>query len=86
VIPGEGSGSAKLNPRIQQDLSGRLSRVMLSQKVGVHDPPLPRLYLGSYPFDVVHELVEISCHENFVLGADIGASIDVDVGIADCLE
>jgi hypothetical protein len=36
--------------------------------------------------DEIHALPKISCHENFVFRADIGAPINVNVGIAQMLE
>ena len=61
----------------QARLHPRLSGAALSQKVGVHDPPLPRLGFGPHPLDIVHDVAEITRHENFVLGADIGTPINV---------
>jgi hypothetical protein len=60
--------------------------IVLSQKVCVHDPPLPRLGLGPHPLDIVREVAETTRRENFVLGTDRGTPINVDVGIVDRLE
>ena len=38
--------------------------VMLPEEIRVHDPSLARLGLGPHPFDVVHQLAEISRHKD----------------------
>src|SRR5262249_37536821 len=58
----------------------------LPEKISVHNPPPLSLGLASDPLNVAHAPFQVARHENLVFGSDVGAPVDVDLGVADVLK
>src|SRR5579863_2971557 len=71
---------------VSREFGDRPLGAAFPEKVCVHNPSLARLRLSAHVFDIPRQLAKISGHEDFVVGAEISAPEDVDLGIADCLE
>src|SRR5450631_865408 len=50
-----------------------------AQQIGIHDPAMPLARAPSHRLDLVFDIGEFACNQDFVFGSEIGAPEDVEV-------